>query len=195
LAHLTADEYVAFKYTTPQQYARYFTFAIVRNPWDRVVSFYKYFGFHRRATFKQFVSDYFVPQLWNDKYWFVRPQCEFIYGQGGECLVDYVGRFEHLAAAIDHVGKQVGLQNASAPRSNKSPLALKPHGRSMGALCSYAIARYLKRQKTMPNDYRAYYDEQSVAQVADVYKHDIEMFGYAFDPPDREDIVEPPLVQ
>jgi len=189
LAHLTAGEYVAYKYVSQQQFADYFKFAIVRNPWDRMVSFYKYLGFYRSSSFKQFLSGYFMHQLWANKYWFVRPQCEFIYDQRNECLVDYVGRFELLSAAMDHVGERVGLQNVSLTRTNKSRRRFQRPSGGLGALYRYVMVRYIRR-KTMLDDYRSYYDEESIMRVADLYKRDVQMFGYEFDPCHRDETVE-----
>lgn len=194
LAHLTAGDYVAHKYVSPQQFANYFKFAIVRNPWDRMVSLYKYLGFYRCANFKQFVMKYLTQQLWKDQYWFVRPQCEFIYDQRGECLVDYVGRFELLSEAMSYVGRQVGLQSVSVPQVNKSSRKFhRPHS-GLGDLGRYLVIRYIKRAK-MPRDYRNYYDAESISQVAELYKRDIETLGYEFDPRCHDHTVQSALVR
>jgi hypothetical protein len=187
LAHLTADEYVTCKYIAPQQFASYFKFAIVRNPWDRMVSFYKYLGYYKRMNFKRFVTKYLLRQLWADKYWFVRPQCEFIYNRQDECLVDYVGRFEHLSAAMDHVGKAVGLRNFAISRSNKSTIKVQPSRSHIGDLYRYIAFGSIGRRKIVPDDYRSYYDRESILRVAELYRRDIDLFGYEFDPRARTD--------
>src|SRR5437764_11835271 len=58
LAHLRAKEYVACGHIDQENFDSYFKFAFVRNPWERIVSGYHYYG--RRgekagATFPQYV--------------------------------------------------------------------------------------------------------------------------------------------
>lgn len=183
LAHLTARDYVACKYVTPQQFESYFKFAIVRNPWDRMISFYKYLGFYKCSDFKSFLNGYFVRRLWTNKYWFVRPQYEFLYNEKGECMVDYIGRFEHLQKNMQYVGKRVGLKINQLPLTNKSRKELPSPSVQIGELYRYVMRQYINRRRAMLNDYRAYYDKESISRVAQMYKRDIELFGYEFDPP------------
>jgi hypothetical protein len=194
LAHLTAREYVACRHMTSQQFASYFKFAIVRNPWDRMVSFYKYLGAHKGVSFRQFLMGDFLRQLWKNKYWFVRPQFEFIYDASDGCLVDYVGRFEFLAMAMDHVGRQVGLQDASLPHVNRSSGEIQPRSSAADRHVDTA-AGHLNQEKAIKEDYRAYYDDESISRVATLYERDIEMFGYEFDPLPRDHAVEVPMVK
>jgi hypothetical protein len=42
----------------------------------------------------------------------------------------------------------------------------------------------------MLDDYRSYYDEESIMRVADLYKRDVQMFGYEFDPCHPDETVE-----
>jgi hypothetical protein len=186
LAHLTARDYVACKYITAQQFEDYFKFSIVRNPWDRMVSFYKYLGFYKCADFKQFLDKYFMRQLWNSKYWFVRPQHEFIYNENRECMVNYVGKFERLQESINHIGESLGLEVRRVPQTNKSHKILPRPALRIGDQYRCAKYRYINRTKKILGDYRAYYDEESISQVAHIYKSDIELFGYEFDPQSKE---------
>jgi hypothetical protein len=185
LAHLTAAEYVDHKYVTPQQFANYFKFTIVRNPWDRMVSFYKYLGYHRCTTFKRFLTGYFTHRLWKDQYWFVQPQSEYIYTLDNECLVDYVGRFEVLSEAMDYVGKQVGLGDVSVPKINKSAKKSRLFDDGLDGLFQRKLVEIIKGKIKMRDDYRSYYDDESMLRVAELYKRDIDLFGYEFDPRGR----------
>jgi hypothetical protein len=155
-----------------------------------MVSFYKYLGANKGINFRQFLMGDLFRQLWNDKYWFVRPQYEFIYDESDRCLVEYVGRFELLSVAMDHVGKRVGLQNVSLPHVNRSSDKLRSHDSGEAIRCEDTATRYLKQRKTMLVDYRTYYENDSISRVAELYKRDIETFGYEFDPVPKYPAVE-----
>ena len=96
LAHLKINEYSQYKYITQKMLEDYFKFAFVRNPWSRMISIYKYLGFNEKLEFKEFLTGVFKQKLLKDKYWFVRPQNDFICAEDGQILVDYIGRFESL---------------------------------------------------------------------------------------------------
>src|SRR5690606_33093610 len=111
-------EYVRHRYVSPLQFAEYFKFAFVRNPWDRVVSMYKWHGFHQICSFRSFVAHELTGWLWRNKHWFVRPQCDFVCDDDGRLLVDYVGRYETLQADFDVVCERLGLPPTPLPRVN-----------------------------------------------------------------------------
>lgn len=179
LAHLKAHEYVLYKYMTQEQFDSYFKFSFVRNPYDRAVSIYKHFGFSERCGFKKFVMKKLPNELWNNKYWFVGPQSEFLYDKNGETKVNFVGRFENLQNDFNYICKQIGLPPTEVPHINKSEkkklkLALTPK----------QIAKWLLqiRGRAIPKfrSYWDYYDDESREYVAELYKTDIELFKYRF---------------
>jgi hypothetical protein len=78
LAHLRAHEYVEYCYLPQELFDEYFIFSFVRNPWDRVISFYRYLGHSRTHT----LHDYVKEILWRerkDEWYFVAPQSKYIY--------------------------------------------------------------------------------------------------------------------
>lgn len=119
LAHLKSHEYVEYKYVSPQQYKEYITFAVIRNPWERAVSFYKYLGYDKICNFEDFIVKHLSKDLWHREYWFLCPQSEFIY-YNGKLNVDYVLRFENLEEDFKMICKKLNLQNIPLPRVNVS---------------------------------------------------------------------------
>lgn len=144
-----------------ERWARAFTFAFVRNPWDLMVSSYFFFKEHvstmigsghdadraamaqRCDTFERFV--HFYPTMRSDS-------TQMLAGEDGECIVDFVGRYERLEEDFRCVCERIGL--------GKVPL---PHLRA-----------------TKHSSYRDYYTPSLRDAVADHFARDIDTYGYRF---------------
>ncbi len=180
LAHLTADEYVRCKYMPQEQFDSYFKFAFVRNPWDRMVSCYKYLGMPLELEFKQYLTGRFLTKEWKNMYWFARPQSEYLYDESGRLLVDFVGRFENLQADFNKVCERIGIAVTELPYANKSET--KPvKSTSTLATVKKLLSPFDSAVTEKPRRYQDYYDDESRDLVAELYKKDIELFGYRFD--------------
>lgn len=149
----------------PEVWNGYFKFSITRNPWDRVVSNFSWEArnkaafrpsrrwYHRlgmpfdefRETTKLFQK--FAAGEWttNDRFYLL----------DGVLCVDFVIRYEHLAADLEEISKRVGLPLLALPRLKSG---LRQAGRG----------------------YREYYDETSKAIVSERHQNDIRLFGYEF---------------
>ena len=158
--HRTALEFIDL--VGPERWDRCFTFAFVRNPWERVLSHYRYrvktnqtglgtvqisFGEWVRRTYGD--QD---PRYWDQPRMFMA-QSNWLCDATGDVLVDFVGRFERLERDFAEVCRRLG-------RKTELP-HLKPSGPR--------------------NHYAAHYDAESRAIVADRFAKDIERFGYCFD--------------
>jgi hypothetical protein len=148
---------------------RYFKFTFVRNPWDRLVSGFRFLksgGLNGgdRAWAREHLAPFddfhdFVAR-WVDRknvstWKHFAPQYKYICEPGGENLkVDFVGYFEHLADDFEHVRAKLGLR-----------AGLEHHNRTSGSR----------------EDYRACYSTETRDLVADVYAEDIRLFGYDFE--------------
>jgi hypothetical protein len=150
-AHSTAAE--LRRLLGPARYARYFSFAIVRNPWDRHVSFFHYIRrdstHHQHALFQEF-PDFTAYARWridNPN----RLQRTLVCDDEGRLLVNFIGRYENLAADFSTVCGRVGA-TIDLPRKNVS------------------------------NDrpYREFYNAESRDLIARATAPDIELFGYEF---------------
>ena len=164
LAHLKAHEYVEKKWMTPAQFDEYFKFAFVRNPWDRIASFYRFLGFDRRCSFSRFVTRHLPGQI-EKRHWFLCPQAEYLYDKDDQLLVDFVGRFESLAQDFASACQHMGMSNATLPHVNDSKRA-RP-----------GVMRWITRP-SLP--YRDMYNTHSQQVVASLYEADVEAFKYRF---------------
>ena len=155
--HMTA-RHVAERYGN-RIFERYFTFCFVRNPWERMVSFYTYhrqgngsalaqstIRYCRSHAFTEFVEQYINRDLWQG------PQLDWITLDDGTLAVDFVGRTERLQQDWLVVCERVGLPAVELPRRNGSR-----HG-----------------------SYTSYYDARTRALVERAHARDIEAFGYRF---------------
>lgn len=175
LAHLTSPDYVKYKYLTQEMFNEYFKFSFVRNPWSRMVSFYKYSGYDAMCDFKKFIMVEFEKNLFNKQHWFFKPQSEFIYDSGDNLLVDFVGRFENLQQDFDFASKEMNLPSTQLPHVNKSKDTTgKPKG--MAKFCHLQKNRFQHYLR-----YQDYYDDETKDFVRELYERDIRLFKYAFE--------------
>ncbi len=191
LAHLKYAEYSKYKYITEEQLQTYFKFAFVRNPWSRLISIYKYMGHSKKMDFKSFLMKSFKNELWNNRYWFVCPQSEYVCDENGELILDFVGRFENLQDDFNYICTKIGLQETELPHVNKSEkthnkdpkeITLKFLQKTLMPWQLYNSILHRYRIMTIPNFklYKDYYDNESIEFVAELYRTDIELFGYKF---------------
>jgi len=140
----------------------YFKFAVVRNPFDIIVSCYndkivRNRGFASREawgdlSFKEFVDKISkTPHSKMNPHF--RPQYTFLTRPDGELLVDYFGKFESLTEAFDTIKKRAGFPDEIVlPQRNKSSGMAAPE-------------LYTKKIKE---------------KVAYIYKKDLDLFEYEF---------------
>ncbi|HEX6901226.1 MAG TPA: sulfotransferase family 2 domain-containing protein [Thermoanaerobaculia bacterium] len=130
--------------------AGYFRFAVVRNPWDRFVSGWKYCASTRERTLKEVLAD--LPRQGHDYRHVTRPQHAILFDDPGELIVDFLIRFEQLQEGFDAVCDRIGK-----PRC---PLSHRNRG-SRG-------------------HYRDYFDAESRRMFLRHFARDVEIFGYEY---------------
>jgi hypothetical protein len=170
LAHLIAADYMRCGHVDAETFARYFKFAIVRDPWSRAVSLYRHLQLN--MPFASFVSTWLPRQFdggKGDQFWFVRPQTDFLY-DGGKLLVDQIIRFENLAGEFPAAAERAGLKSP-LPRVNASANAPK---KKTGGLLAKFWDRHEKHE-----DWRGYYTPRLKDAVGKLYASDVELLGYA----------------
>ncbi len=119
LAHLYADEYVRRGHIDQERWDTYFKFAVVRNPYDRILSEFRYRKF--RTTGPLF---WFLRKRYRDEYRDVTrhmvPQCRYLFNEAGACLVDEIVRFEDLEDRMPQVFERIFGSPRSLPKRNQS---------------------------------------------------------------------------
>lgn len=174
--HHRAERFHRFRLTAEQQ--KYFKFAFVRSPFDRLVSCYEdkvrrpvqhtgryYFAtryntvllqrlfggqFHPNMTFGEFVKlVHRIPDRFADGHF--RSQYSMLF-KNGRPLADFVGKFESLDSDWDRLTATFGFPSLS------------------------------KRNATARQSWREYYKSPELVElVADRFKDDIREFGYDSD--------------
>jgi hypothetical protein len=165
--HRTISGYQAI--FSQAEFTRYFKFAFVRNPWDRLVSAYFFLkggGLHdgdRRwaahhlapfDSFDAFVRGWVTPDnIRLGKHF--RPQADYLCLPGkATAELDFIGFFENLHDDYEYVREALGTGRELAAKN-------VTHGKG--------------------RDYRSYYTDETRRRVAEVYRRDLELLGYTFD--------------
>ncbi|MEQ8384541.1 MAG: sulfotransferase family 2 domain-containing protein [Coleofasciculus sp. A1-SPW-01] len=178
--HLKAYEYVACGHITQEQFDSYFKFSFVRNPWDRIVSIYKYRGWPKKCSFKEFLFKYLIdPDFQKQQWWFMRPQYDFLFKDNNQ-LVDYVGRFENLQADFDYVCSKLDIPQTPLPHINKSGTKFKLSQVWRIRTNIRQMKNNFNYKKNTFKHYTEYYDSESKELIEKLYQKDIEAFNYEF---------------
>ena len=173
LAHLSAEEYLRCGHVEPADFESLFKFSFVRNPFERIVSEYRYRNYVRHRSFRDFVLNRLPGKGWDDQYRHIMPQYEMLHDAGGRLLVDFVGRFENLAADFAEVCRRIGTGEAPLRHRNRSDKWTRNLKRRARNFLSW-------NGENQKAGYRAFYDGETREAVSRLYRQDIEAFGYRF---------------
>lgn len=99
--------------------SKLFKFSFVRNPVDRAISIYKFWG-SRHETFDSFVKKKLFGELWDEHYYFVRPQTNFIIDNNNELAMDFIGKVENISSDWQQVLKFLGVDSDAQFRHSNS---------------------------------------------------------------------------
>lgn len=150
---------------TEEEFANMFKFVIVRNPFDRAASVWKYLFrpeqynpkyIKMKNSFEEFLSA--LPNLWEKKYdrhiyTHSLPIWPDITDNEGKLLVDSIYKLENLNTDLFKINQKIGASVNEFAHINRT------------------------KEK---HDYRNYYTEKSVEMVTRLYRDDIEKLNYSF---------------
>lgn len=141
----------------PQLFDSMFSFAIVRNPFDQLVSRYEFIKatethhFYQAANRLDF-GDFLTHQKWRDLN-FCKSQYSKVTDRNGNLIVSKIFRFEHFNDILNELSPILKLKNITkVPHENRS--IRKP--------------------------YQEYYTKNSIQFVEKNFQADLEKFGYQF---------------
>ena len=149
------------KYIGVDVYKTYFSFAFVRNPFDLVVSLYEYTKQKELDIFKEKGWDLNQYQKnirdntfddWVTNYNTGESQCEWLFSDNGELLVNYIGKTETYAKDFKIICGAIGVTHEENTRVNV----------------------------TKRDDYKKYYSTSTRKIIEKNYHKDFELFGYTF---------------
>lgn len=156
----------------PDIWDAYFKFAFVRNPWDRLVSWWSMIDANRAAlaeghplnkfhrfilvkatTFEEFLENCDEEIIDSDgRKWIYRNQIDYLTDASGRQIVDFVGRFETIQQDFDRAARKAVGQPLPLAHVNSS----------------------------QHRHYTEYYTPTLAEKVGRRYERDIKAFGYAF---------------
>ena len=124
--HFSARE-LAFFY--PKEFKNYYKFSVVRHPFDRIVSMYKYIQQHPQLeafqelaipdTFFDFIMNFLRPEIIKYQYFFWSQKAYLCNHLGSVNQIDFIGRFENFNESLCYI-KSVLNTEKSIPWKNKS---------------------------------------------------------------------------
>ena len=146
--HFMNDGALSPEYATAP--SGYFRFSVIRNPWDRFISGWKYLPATRQRSLHEVLTN--LPGERHDYRPLTRPQHAILYNQNGQLIVDHLIRFESLQEDFNRVCDQIGMLKRLLPHHNQGN---RKH-------------------------YAEYFDEDSRQIFQHHFAKDIELFGYDF---------------
>jgi hypothetical protein len=137
-----------------------FSFAVVRNPWDKVVSHYHYRVKTNQTKLRENSIEFteWVKRSYGvqDEYYYdipkmFMPQVEWIVDNQGKIVVDKIMHFENLENEFNEVLEILGKK------------AALPHEKKSNRL-----------------NYREYYNNETIEIIRKWFQQDIDIFGYEY---------------
>lgn len=134
---------------------KYFKFSIVRNPWDRISSFFQY---NIKTKYYPSINtmDKLIKHLrgLNDEQLGLYPQLDYFKNLNGEIVIDYIIKFDNLQEGFNIVCDNLKIERVILQKINES--------------------------SNSKINYQTQFNELQKELIYNIYKEDIEYFKYEF---------------
>lgn len=159
--HITARE---MKETLGEKaWNKLYTFSIVRNPWDRMVSLYHYRQRDKfiapGTSFEEYVHNLDNEIRNNQKEYDYPPfylgSSDFVTDKDGNIIVSKIGKIENREEVIKEIAENVGSKN-------------------LGSL-------FIQKASPKGKHYSSYYNDETKKIIGNLYENDIRLFDYRFE--------------
>ena len=132
LAHLFAREYLEKGHLEEMTFSSAFKFSIVRNPYDRVLSEYRYRARKRPLAFTKFLR--VLARQAHDRH--IVPASDYVLDASGNIMVDVILRFESLTKGFANLstrifGSCLKLPHLNGTRQDAGPQSLDCEARTL----------------------------------------------------------------
>jgi len=140
----------------------FFSFSIVRNPWDRMVSIY--FHFKRvnekpiikkkvdiPSTFSDFIYEFNEKKIKFNTILY-QQQADWIYDDNQNLLVNQIYKFENYSDEVEKIFNKLGIKK-----------------------------KLTHERRTIHEHYSTYYAEETINIVKNLFEKDIILFGYEYE--------------
>lgn len=144
-------------------WATLFAFAVVRNPWDRMVSLFTYRkklgDLPKNISFKNYILQFTSPRYLLDgslhsKRPYYYGMSEYILDSRDNVIVDFIARYENRDLDFKKISERIGIE--------------------LGSL-------HIQKGSTFKRHYAEYYDEETKNIVGRIFSKDIELLAYSFE--------------
>lgn len=136
----------------------YFTFSIVRNPWDRFISGWLYCEGTRNRTMRDVL--FYLPKFEHDYVHITRLQRDILFNHTGYLMLDKLMRFETIQEDFDEVCDRIGKERVELKKLNRNPVL---------------------RSQDPVERYREYFNDPIDRDLFEKHFYqDIDTFGYRF---------------